>query len=57
MAILQAVGFMFGQGSGSIVARLLGARDKDKAGTIASTGFFCAMLLGFVIEILGRFYG
>ena len=53
MAILQAVGFMFGQGSGSIVARLLGARDKDKAGTIASTGFFCAMLLGFVIEILG----
>ena len=53
MAILQAVGFMFGQGSGSIIARLLGAKDKGKATVIASTGFFCSMLLGLVIEILG----
>ena len=53
MAILQAVGFMFGQGSGSIIARLLGAKDKDKATIIASTGFFCAMFLGLFIEILG----
>ena len=53
MAILQAVGFMFGQGSGSIIARLLGAKDKDKATIIASTGFVCAMFLGLFIEILG----
>lgn len=53
MAVLQAVGFMFGQGCGSIIARLLGAKDRDKADVIASTGFFCAMLLGLVMEILG----
>lgn len=53
MAILQAVGFMFGQGSGSIIARLLGAQDKDSASVTASTGFFCAMSLGLLIEILG----
>ncbi len=53
MAILQAVGFMFGQGSGSIIARLLGAKDKESASVTASTGFFCALFLGLLIEIPG----
>ncbi len=53
MAILQAVGFMFGQGSGSIIARLLGAKDKESASATASTGFFCALFLGLLIEIPG----
>ena len=41
MSILQAVGFMFGQGAGSITARLLGARDDRSASRIASTGIIC----------------
>lgn len=52
MAILQAVGFLFGQGSGSIVSRLLGARDEQRAGIVASTGFFLALGSGVVISVL-----
>lgn len=52
MAILQSVGFMFGQGGGSIVSRLLGARDTENAGKNASTAFFCALVSGAVIAII-----
>lgn len=52
MSILQAIGFMCGQGSGSQVARKLGAKDTDGANTIASTGFFCSLFLGFIVAIL-----
>ena len=31
MAIIQAVGFTFGQGSGNFISRALGARDRDGA--------------------------
>lgn len=31
MAILQAIGFMFGQGSGSIISRALGQCDKKSS--------------------------
>ena len=33
MSIIQAVGFMFGQGAGSIVSRLLGQKRNDDAAT------------------------
>ncbi len=52
MSILQAVGFMFGQGSGSILSRRLGSKDVDGASVTASTGFFCAFGITLVIEIL-----
>ena len=43
MAILQAVGFMFGNGAGSIIARLLGAKNREEASKIASRDYpkFC----------------
>lgn len=53
MAIIQAVGFMFGQGSGSIISRALGSRDVEFAGDTASTGFFVAFILGILITISG----
>ncbi len=53
MAILQAFGFMFGQGCGSMVSRSLGRKDAETAGRIASTGFFCALCFGILLEILG----
>lgn len=51
MSILQAVGFMFGQGAGSITARLLGARDDHNASRVASTGIVCSVLLGAIISL------
>lgn len=53
MAILQAFGFMFGQGSGSMIARMLGRQDHDAATTTASMGFFGSFGLGLLICVLG----
>lgn len=53
MAILQAVGFMFGHGAGSIIARKLGQKDEESAGIYASTSFFLSFLCGLIISILG----
>ena len=52
MAILQAIGFMFGQGAGSILSRKLGARDIDGASVTTSTGFFWSFCLGTVTAII-----
>ena len=46
MAILQAIGFMFGQGSGSTISILLGKKKTDDASRFASTGFFTSALVG-----------
>ncbi len=50
MALIQAVGFMFGMGSGSISARLLGARDPEAASRVASTGILCSVGTGLMIS-------
>ena len=52
MAILQAVGFMFGQGCGSIMSRKLGAKDIPAASQMASTGFFGALFLSAIIAFI-----
>ena len=52
MAILQAAGFLFGQGSGCIVARHLGNKDTDSADRVASTGIVTVFGLGIVIAII-----
>ena len=52
MAILQSVGFMFGQGGGSIVSRELGAKEPDKASRTASTAFFCALFMGVFLALI-----
>lgn len=65
MTILQAIGFLFGQGAGSMVSRKLGSKDVKEATRIASTGFFmafgiatlvaiiCAFNLDFLVSMLG----
>ena len=53
MAVLQAVGFMFGHGSGNYISRALGAQDQENATRMASTGFFLALLCGVGITVLG----
>lgn len=53
MAILQAFGFMFGQGAGNMISRKLGMKDEESASALASTGFFLALCSGVVIGIIG----
>lgn len=53
MAIIQAFGFMFGHGAGSIISRSLGAKDTERASQIGSTSFAWAMLTGAVISVVG----
>ncbi len=53
MSIIQAFGFMFGQGSGSILSRALGNRDSESASLHASAGFFGAILCGLIISVAG----
>lgn len=56
MAILQAIAFMCGQGSGSIMSRKLGAKDLDEAKKYSSTGFFFSFFLGLIIAVLSFIY-
>ena len=53
MAIIQAFGFMFGQGSGSIISRALGQQDKDNASAHASLGFTSSFVCGLIITLTG----
>ncbi len=53
MAIIQAVGFMFGQGAGSIISRMLGSKDDENASIIASTGFFMTLAVSTLIAAAG----
>ena len=56
MALIQAFGFFYGQGSGNYISRKLGAREYDDAAVMASTGFFMAIITGIVITILGLIF-
>lgn len=51
MAILQSIGFLFGQGAGSILSRQLGAKKHEEASECASTGFFLAFILAIVVAV------
>ncbi|MBW5390870.1 MATE family efflux transporter [Brachyspira hampsonii] len=53
MAIIQAIGFFFGHGSGNYISIKLGAKETDEASKMAATGFLSAMIVGFMILIFG----
>ena len=56
MAIIQAMGFFCGQGSGNYLSRLLGAGERQKADEIAVTGFVLALILGLLIAVFGNLF-
>ena len=56
MALIQALGFFFGHGSGNFISRRLGARDYDSANVMAANGFFCAFLCGVVVSVAGLIF-
>ena len=55
-AVIQAIGFFFGQGSGNNMSRKLGAHDEKTAEELASTGFFSALIFSTAVTVLGLIF-
>lgn len=55
-AIIQAIAFMFGQGSGTMVAKALADKDVDEASEHVSTAFFTALILGGALMLGGLIF-
>ena len=53
MAIVQALGFFCGHGSGNYLSRKLGAGDLKEANEMASTGFALSLLIGISAAAAG----
>jgi len=56
MAIIQAVGFFFGHGSGNYISRKLGAQETEEAEKMAAVGFFTAFAAGVVLMAAGLIF-
>ena len=56
MAIIQAVGFFFGHGSGNFISRELGKHNYEESSNMAATGFFSALAAGLLICVLGQIF-
>lgn len=50
---IMMVGSLLAIGSGSLISRLLGAREREKACQVLSTGFAFALLFGTIMMIVG----
>lgn len=53
MAIIQALGFTVGMGSGSTISRLLGKKENDKAQEMASSALAVSFILGIILSVTG----
>ncbi|MDR0301554.1 MAG: MATE family efflux transporter [Treponema sp.] len=53
MAVIQAMGFFFGQGSGNYISRALGAQDTENAYRMAATGFISSFFAMAIIAGAG----
>jgi putative MATE family efflux protein len=53
MAIVQAMGFFFGQGSGNYISRELGAKRFDRAARMAATGFISCFIMAAALSLTG----
>ena len=56
VAIIQAIAFMIGMGSGNEISRLLGAKKQEEAEHYVAIGFFTEILLGVSIAIFSIIY-
>lgn len=52
-AIIQAIAFMLGQGSGTMVSKALADKDEAEATEYVSTGFFTALIIGILLMVGG----
>lgn len=55
-AIIQAVAFMLGQGSGTLVSKALADRNKEEASEYVSTGFFTGLFIGSTFLVFGLLF-
>ena len=52
-AVIQALGFFSGHGSGNYLSRMLGAGNVSEANQMASTGFALSLIIGTTLSIVG----
>ena len=55
-AIIQAIAFMLGQGSGTMVSKSLADKDVDEASKYVSSAFFVGSTLGLLLTIFGLIF-
>ena len=53
MSIIQAIGFTFGMGSGALISRLLGNKDREGADKVFSSSLFISCVCGVLVLLLG----
>ena len=56
MSVIQALGFMFGQGSGTYISRELGARHRKNSEQMAAVGLVHTLLSGVVLGLAGLLF-
>ncbi len=56
MAMIQAIGFTLGMGSGNYISRSLGSRDEETAAKSAATAFFTGGIIGILIAVFGTLF-
>lgn len=55
-AIIQAIAFMLGQGSGSMVSKALADKNTDEASEYVSTAFFTGAVAGSILMVFGLLF-
>lgn len=56
MSMIQAVGFTAGMGAGSVISRLLGEKEEERAQKVASCAVLTSLLLGALLFAPGLFW-
>ena len=56
MAIIQAIGFTFGMGAGSVISSKLGERKDEEAQINGSSAFYIAIAIGIIISIFSLIF-
>ncbi len=55
-AIIQAIAFMLGQGSGTMVSKSLAEQKEEEASKYVSSAFFSGLALGTILMVLGLLF-
>lgn len=56
MAIIQAIAFAIGIGSGSTISRKLGEQNKKEADILGSSGLVTSLVFGFILLVFGNIF-
>lgn len=56
MNFVQAIGYFYGQGSGTYMSRMLGRQENEKAGRMMSCGFWYALITAILCMLTGLIF-